>query len=130
MKGVYFYRHQASDDLPSFYGLAEAFVLPSESEEWGLVVNEAMACGVPVVVSSKCGCAPDLVRPGVNGFQFNYDNPEELAMRMIEIGSQPDLARKMGRSSLEMISKWDWTLFLRNVECAVESVCTRPNGQA
>jgi glycosyltransferase involved in cell wall biosynthesis len=43
----------------------------STTEQWGLVVNEAMAAGLPVLVSDRCGCAPDLVEVGVNGFTFD-----------------------------------------------------------
>ena len=49
------------DELPAYYGLARAFVHASTTEQWGLVVNEAMAAGLPVLVSDRCGCAPDLV---------------------------------------------------------------------
>src|SRR5205807_2078983 len=58
-------------ELPSYYGLAGAFVHASTSEQWGLVVNEGMAAGLPVLVSRACGCAADLVRDGVNGFAFD-----------------------------------------------------------
>jgi glycosyltransferase involved in cell wall biosynthesis len=51
--------------------LSDVLVLPSYSEPWGLVVNEAMACGMPVIVSEKCGCAPDLVQNGKNGISIN-----------------------------------------------------------
>jgi 1,2-diacylglycerol 3-alpha-glucosyltransferase len=57
-------------DLPVYYALADAFILASTIEPWGLVVNEAMACGLPVLVSDRCGCAPDLVPEGQNGFTF------------------------------------------------------------
>ena len=66
-------------ELPLYYGLAGAFVLPSLTEPWGLVVNEAMAAGLPVVVSDRCGCASDLVRPGENGFAFDPCDIEQLA---------------------------------------------------
>jgi len=66
-------------ELPAYYGLAEAFVLPSSSDQWGLVVNEAMAAGLPVLVSSRCGCSADLVHEGENGFTFNPDDPAALA---------------------------------------------------
>ena len=56
------------------YGLASAFVHPSTTEQWGLVVNEAAAAGLPLIVSERCGCAPELVRQGVTGFLFDpYD---------------------------------------------------------
>lgn len=56
------------DDLPALYALAEALVLPTHSDTWGLVVNEALACGLPVIVTDVAGCAADLVRDGENGF--------------------------------------------------------------
>ena len=58
---VYFYGFRQIGENPVFYALAEAFVLPSLKEEWGLVVNEAMAAGLPVIVASTAGCAEDLV---------------------------------------------------------------------
>jgi glycosyltransferase involved in cell wall biosynthesis len=65
--------------LPAFYALASALVLPSCSEQWGLVVNEAMAAGLPVLVSDNCGCADDLVENGRNGFTFSPDDEDGLA---------------------------------------------------
>ena len=58
---VFFYGFRQIEENPVFYALAEAFVLPSLKEEWGLVVNEAMAAGLPVIVSRTAGCAEDLV---------------------------------------------------------------------
>jgi glycosyltransferase involved in cell wall biosynthesis len=58
---IFLYPFQQSDMTPVFFALCEAFVLPSTREEWGLVVNEAMACGAPVIVSRNVGCAQDLV---------------------------------------------------------------------
>src|SRR5262249_39371000 len=62
--GVHFYGFRQIEDNPVFYALADCFVLPSLWEEWGLVVNEAMASGLPVVVSETAGCAEDLLVPG------------------------------------------------------------------
>ena len=60
-----------SRELPPFYAFAGAFALPSTREPWGLVVNEAMASGLPVIVSDRCGCAEDLVHHGRNGLVFD-----------------------------------------------------------
>lgn len=69
--------------LPQYYGLADFLVLPSDaSETWGLVVNEAMACGLPAIVSDHVGCAPDLVDRGKTGFTYKFGNTVELADSM------------------------------------------------
>ena len=77
-------------ELPAYYGLAGAFVHASTSEQWGLVVNEAMAAGLPVLVSDRCGCAPDLVAEGINGFTFPPEDHVRLAGLMSEVAAQPD----------------------------------------
>jgi glycosyltransferase involved in cell wall biosynthesis len=70
------------EDLAGFYALAEALFLPTHSDPWGLVVNEAMACGLPVVVTSVAGCAADLVEDGWNGYVVPPANPEALTIAM------------------------------------------------
>jgi glycosyltransferase involved in cell wall biosynthesis len=69
--------------VPDVLAMSNVLVLPSSSEPWGLVVNEAMACGLPVIVSDRCGCAPDLVHEGKNGFVFAYDQPDQLTQLML-----------------------------------------------
>ena len=69
---------RSSSELLPFYAAAGCFVLPSTREPWGLVVNEAMAAGLPVLVSDRCGCAPDLVQPGINGFIFGPSDTAAL----------------------------------------------------
>lgn len=66
------------NDLPSYYALAQMCVLPSVSEPWGLVVNESLSCRTPVLVSSRCGCVPELVRAGVTGYEFDPKDREAL----------------------------------------------------
>jgi 1,2-diacylglycerol 3-alpha-glucosyltransferase len=80
------------DELPVYYALANAFVHASTTEQWGLVVNEAIASGLPVIVSNRCGCAPELVNG--NGFTFDPTNEDELATRLLEMASLSDEERK------------------------------------
>ncbi|MEO7205551.1 MAG: glycosyltransferase family 4 protein [Steroidobacteraceae bacterium] len=67
------------EEIAVLFQTCTALVLPSHSEPWGLVVNEALSYGCPVVVSSACGCVPDLVREGVNGYEFESGNVADLA---------------------------------------------------
>lgn len=80
--GVTFHGFAQGDALGSAYGRADALVLPSHKDTWGLVVNEAMAAGLPVVVSQGAGCAADLVDEGRNGFAVPSGNAAALADRM------------------------------------------------
>jgi len=87
-------------DLPIYYGLAKAFVHASRSEPWGLVVNEAMASSLPVIVSTACGCAAELVREEHNGFLFDPTNPDQLVKLMLRASSQPGKLCDMGKIGL------------------------------
>lgn len=73
-------------ELPKFYVSADVLILPSNADEtWGLVVNEAMACGLPAIVSDAVGCAPDLIDSGRTGFIFPVGDVKALADRLSEI---------------------------------------------
>jgi len=93
------------EELPAYYAFAGAFVLPSVFEPWGLVVNEAMACGLPVLVSKHCGCAPDLVRESVNGFMFNPLDVEQLANLMLKIYAIDFPRSVFGDASHQIVSQ-------------------------
>jgi glycosyltransferase involved in cell wall biosynthesis len=100
---------QNQSEIPACYAAADLLVLPSDGgETWGLVVNEAMACGVPAVVSDAVGCAPDLIEPGVTGEIFPVENIESLAQAIIrfipKLGCEETrdaLANKMNCYSVE-----------------------------
>jgi glycosyltransferase involved in cell wall biosynthesis len=117
-------------DLPAYYGLAAAFVHAARQEQWGLVVNEAMAAGLPVLVSTDCGCAGELVEPGRNGFTFDPASVEQLAALMEQITSLPetDLAA-MGEASRGIIAGWDLAQFADGLRAALDvAEKTRPPG--
>jgi 1,2-diacylglycerol 3-alpha-glucosyltransferase len=112
------------DELPAFYGLAAAFIQASTTEQWGLVVNEAMASGLPVLVSERCGCAPDLVKNGINGFTFDPYDIEGMIARMLQIsGDKCDLAA-MGQASREIIRGWSPETFATNMLEAADKAMT------
>lgn len=94
------------DDLPEFYGAAEAFVFPTHSDPWGLVVNEAMASGLPIITTNVAGCAADLVRDGWNGYVVQARNSSDLARAMEQISINPSLREDMSRRSKELIREY------------------------
>lgn len=112
-------------ELPSWYAAADALVLPSDSREtWGLVVNEAMAAGLPVVVSDAAGCSPDLVREGVNGFTYVCGNVAALTDRLASIAALgPEGRSDFGNRSREIVKQFGIDTAARATEDAVRSVC-------
>jgi 1,2-diacylglycerol 3-alpha-glucosyltransferase len=108
------------DELPVYYDLAKAFIHASTTEQWGLVVNEAMASGLPVLVSNRCGCAQDLVQECGNGFTFDPYNIEDLAGLLSRIAkSTPKELERMGSASNEIISQWGPARFAQGLQDAV-----------
>jgi glycosyltransferase involved in cell wall biosynthesis len=94
--------------LPRYYDLCDIFVLPSEHEPWGLVVNEVMNAGKPVIVSDRVGAGPDLVRDGENGFVVAVGDVRALTDRICRLSSRPEIAAAMGMKSHQSISNWDF----------------------
>ena len=93
-------------ELPACYAMADLLVLPSSIEPWGLVVNEAMCFGLPVIVSDKVGAAADLIRDGVNGFTYPVGQIEALAERLQMVLADEQVCQEMGRQSRAIIRRW------------------------
>jgi len=93
------------DELPVYYALAKAFVHASTTEQWGLTVNEAVASGLPVIVSDRCGCVPELVQD--NGFTFDPANEGELTERLLQMASlSVDERRRLGDASYRIAANF------------------------
>jgi 1,2-diacylglycerol 3-alpha-glucosyltransferase len=118
-------------ELPRLYARAGALVLASLSDQWGLVVNEAMAAGLPVLVSERCGCAPDLVENGGNGYTFD---PQDVAGLAILLGrmaaSSAESRRAMGRRSSELVARVSLEAFAKGVRAAVAHAGAAPRSGA
>lgn len=111
--------------LPAYYGLAGAFVHASTREQWGLVVNEAMASGLPVVVSERCGCAEVLVEDEGNGFTFDPYDVKALANRLLCMAHGKIDRSAMGLRSREVISSWGPEAFGTGMRHAVKAASSR-----
>lgn len=91
-------------EIVGAYVAADCLVLPSDTgETWGLVVNEAMACGLPAIVSDQVGCGPDLVAENVTGATYRMGDLEALSKRLIEFAGNPSRLREMGARACERV---------------------------
>lgn len=102
-------------EIPFYYGLANAFIHASTSEQWGLVINEAMAAGLPILISNKCGCAQDLVKEDDNGFSFDPHDAEAISEKMLRLSSAAFDLDAMSKRSLEIISDFTTDDFADNL---------------
>jgi glycosyltransferase involved in cell wall biosynthesis len=111
---------QNQSRMPQFYRLADVLVLPSHSETWGLVLNEAMACGRAVIASDRVGAAVDLIQPEQNGWIFRAGDVDDLT-RCLSLAVQRGRTglATMGEQSRELIR--DWTVS-RQVDGFVEGL--------
>jgi glycosyltransferase involved in cell wall biosynthesis len=105
-------------ELPRVYAASDVFVLPAENEPWGLIVNEVMCAGIPVVVSAEVGCVPDLVHDGRNGLLTQACDVASLtaALRRLLLDDRERAA--MGQKGLEMIRDWSYERCRRGLKAA------------
>jgi glycosyltransferase involved in cell wall biosynthesis len=113
------------EELAKIYSLAEAFIFPTYTDTWGLVVNEAMACGLPVIASSVAGCTLDLVLDKWNGFVVDPGDPTRLADSMEKLATDLHLRRQMSNHSREQIQKYSPAVWAQGIIDAVDTVHTR-----
>jgi glycosyltransferase involved in cell wall biosynthesis len=113
--GAVFLGVQNQSALPALYSAADLLVLASDFEPWGMVVNEAMCCGLPVVVSDKVGAGADLVADGINGLVYPAGDVSALADRMLRLVQDEGLRHSMARESVKRICEW-------SVEVGVEAL--------
>jgi glycosyltransferase involved in cell wall biosynthesis len=119
-KRIIFQPFKNQSEMPWVYRVGNVFVLPSQSETWGLGVNEAMACGRPAIVSRNCGCARELIVEAKTGFSFAYNNEEQMLICFQKFTSVA-LAQEIGRNAAEHISQFS----LERVAEVIEKTCNQ-----
>jgi 1,2-diacylglycerol 3-alpha-glucosyltransferase len=110
------------EQLAVYYALAEMLILPTYTDTWGLVVNEAMACGLPVIVSRAAGCVVDLVKENWNGQIVEPRDVTSLTLAMDTLASQPALCAMMGENSRQRIAAFSPDEWSRGIAQMVEGV--------
>lgn len=117
---VHFMGYVLFPEIVRYYKAADVFVLPSVYEPWGLVVNEAMIMGLPVIVSDKVGCRTDLVVEGKNGFVFSNCNANDLAKKM-KLFLDKDIYQFSERSR-KRASEWSYAYYLKCFNEAIGNI--------
>jgi glycosyltransferase involved in cell wall biosynthesis len=92
--------------LPEVYAASDLLVHPAEWEPYGLIVNEAMVCGVPVIVSDRVGASCDLVQEGVTGFTYPWGKVEKLAELLRETLSDRQRMQWLGQAAQQRMQTW------------------------
>ncbi len=119
---VFFVGFVQLETLPELYSIADIFVLPSSYEPWGVVVNEALACGLPVVTTTSVGAYPDLVKEDVNGKVVPPKDSSKLCSAIRHILENPEISKTMSRNSLEIIKEWKYDKGVKSFNNAVNVI--------
>ncbi len=126
LKNVHFVGFKNQMELPKYYTMADIFVLPSGvGETWGLVVNEAMCFGLPVIVSDLPGSGFDLVDPGNNGFVFPLGEIGKLVEKLKILAENGERRKKFGEKSLEIIKKHSYEEDVEGIVRALNKCCNK-----
>jgi glycosyltransferase involved in cell wall biosynthesis len=107
------------DRVVEAYVTADVFALLSRHEPWGVVVNEAAACGLPLVLSDRVGAARDLLRDGENGFLVPADDAVAAADALRRLAQDPELRRRMGARSRELAQGFGYEPSVESLLAAV-----------
>ena len=120
LKNIHFVGFKNQTELPKYYAMADVFILPSGvGETWGLMVNEAMCFGLPVIVSDIVGCGFNLVKQGENGYIFPLGNVERLADYLTAILENFNKRILFGEKSFSIIQKYNYENDIKGILKAI-----------
>jgi glycosyltransferase involved in cell wall biosynthesis len=113
-------------EISRYYAAADLLALPSSHEPWGLVLNEGMCFGLPLVASDAVGAAPDLVRGGDNGFIYPVGDVAALAAALRRLLADPALRARMGARSREIVAGFSYDADIEGIVTALNHTVRRP----
>jgi glycosyltransferase involved in cell wall biosynthesis len=128
-KRIIFLDFQNQQIMPVVYRLGDIFVLPSVSETWGLAVNEAMACKRPVIISSQCGCAPDLVEEKKTGWVFEPGEQGDLKIKELlqKIMENRSILDSMGENAWQKLQSYSYPVAVEKIKQLLENMSSQKN---
>jgi glycosyltransferase involved in cell wall biosynthesis len=133
-KRIIFLPFQNQQKMPLVYRLGDIFVLPSRGpgETWGLAVNEAMACKRPVIVSSKCGCTPDLVEEGITGWVFEpgEKGDERISNTLQKILENRSILEPMKEKSWQKVQDYSYPIVVERINDLLKNIRLSTNKKA
>lgn len=106
LSNIHFIGFKEKEVLQDYYAASDIFVHPTREDIWGLVVNEAMAAGLPIITTYRCGAGLELIKHNENGFLVEVGNEVELHKRMLQILYNDQLQRKMEKNSISIIKNY------------------------
>jgi glycosyltransferase involved in cell wall biosynthesis len=109
------------NDMPKYYAMSDLLVHPSEGDIWGLVVNEALSMGKPVICTERIGAA-ELVRDGGNGYIVPIRSPAEIADRIERLYNDRQLLNRMSEEALDITERWNSKLAIESLKSLVHYV--------
>ena len=108
------------------YAIADVAVLLSRRETWGVVINEAMAAGLPIIATERVGATADLVEEGENGFVVESGDAEGAASSLAYLAENLDVRARFGSRSRELIQRWDYNAGVQELVGVLEGLA-RPS---
>lgn len=106
LNNVHFIDFMSKEKLKEYYLAADIFILPTRNDIWGLVINEAMAHGLPVITTDNCVAGLELIEDGKNGYIVPVDDAEAIYQSSIKLLEKPELIKKMAINNLKKISEY------------------------
>lgn len=122
IKNVFFLGFKNQSEISKYYAVADIFVLPSSFEPWGLVINEAMCFGLPVITTEETASSRDLVKNRENGFVYRAGDIGSLKKILCNIIDDKEKIEEMGRESLRIINHWNIASTVKGIITALETI--------
>ena len=122
LKNIHFVNFIQLDVLKKYYMAASFFVLPTREDTWGLVVNEAMSYGLPVITTIQCVAGLELIEDGINGYLVPTDDPKALADKIDFLLENPNLRGTMASNNFEKIKDYNYENMARVIYCHLQAL--------
>jgi glycosyltransferase involved in cell wall biosynthesis len=122
LSDVHFVGFKNQSELPRYYAAADVFAFPSENEPWGLVLNEVMCAGLPIIAARGIGAVADLVRDSENGLTYEVGDVEQLSSCLGQLLRAPERRRLMGEQSRRIIGQWSYENCVSGIHQALAAI--------